>query len=216
MTTNIARTVAFLKEQFEQSVYLANNPVQRKNRVEHALRVAAIGRQIAVEEGLNEEALVIGCLLHDLSYTERIVDGEASWINHGRRSVELARPFLATLDLSPALVNELCYGMAIHVDGKAVFPGEPTLLALSVGDADVIDQVNAYKLHHSLCRQRFLEKAREEQLAIIDNNLAKLAERKAKQFATKTAARVWESRIGCQVEFLTQLKAHIDASAGLS
>lgn len=96
VTTNIARTVAFLKEQFEQSVYLANDPVQRKNRVEHALRVAAIGRQIAVEEGLNEEALVIGCLLHDLSYTERIVDGEASWINHGRRSVELARPWLTS------------------------------------------------------------------------------------------------------------------------
>ncbi|NLL88026.1 MAG: hypothetical protein GX228_03700, partial [Firmicutes bacterium] len=70
--------------------------------------------------------------------------------------------------------------------------------------------------HHSLCRQRLVDKACEEQLVIIDNNLAKLAERKAKQFATKTAASIWESRIGCQVEFLTQLKAHIDASVVLS
>jgi len=215
VTNNIARTEAFLKEQFENSVYLANDPAQRINRVEHALRVANIGRQIAVGEGLNEEALVIGCLLHDLSYTERIVDGEASWFNHGRRSVELARPFLATLDLSPELINELCYGMAIHVDGKADFPGKPTLLAMSIGDADVIDQVNAYKLHHSLCRRKFPERDREEQLAIIADNLNKLAERKAQQFATKTAASIWERRLACQIEFLTQLKNHIDASTAV-
>lgn len=47
MATNIERTVAFLKEQFDRSAFLASRPEDKKYRLEHTMRVANIGRQIA-------------------------------------------------------------------------------------------------------------------------------------------------------------------------
>src|SRR5690625_5120751 len=103
------------------------------------MRVAYIGRQIAKGEGFDQEVLVIGCLLHDLSYVQYFVE-EDDWLNHGRNAAKLARPFLETLSLSSAQVDEICYGIAIHVDDEADFKGERSPLALSIGDADNIDR----------------------------------------------------------------------------
>lgn len=133
MATNIERAIAFLREQFDQSEYLAARPEGKKYRLEHTMRVANIGKEIAQGENLDEEALVLGCLLHDLSYAETR-DGEHGWLNNGHQAAKMARPFLETLDLSPEQVDEICYGIAIHVDDQADFPGEramrPVMLML--------------------------------------------------------------------------------------
>ena len=76
----------------------------------------------------------------------------------------MARPFLETLDLSPEQVDEICYGIAIHVDDQADFPGERSPLALSIGDADNIDRFDVYRIHEQLSQASFLTLPYGEQL----------------------------------------------------
>lgn len=213
MGTNIERTVAFLKDQFDRSAFLATRPAGKKYRLEHTMRVANIGRQIARGENLDEEALVIGCLLHDLSYAETFY--ENNWLNHGRQAAHMARPFLETLDLSPEQVNEICYGIAIHVDDQADFPGERSPLALSIGDADNIDRFDVYRIHERLSSQSFLTLSHEEQLSTATELLTKLEKYKELEFATKTATKLWRDRISFQIQFFTRLKAQLEASTAL-
>src|SRR5690554_4957940 len=194
MGSNISRTVEFLKEQFEKSEYLSAHPKDKKYRLEHTMRVANIGRQIALEEGLDEELLVIGCLLHDLSYSEVFTEKD-DWLNHGRWAARLARPFLETLSLSPDQIDEVCYGIAIHVDDQADFPGERTPLAVSIGDADNIDRLDVYRIHENLQFGGFTELSYEEQQRYITETLTRLEKYREMEFATKTATRLWRERI---------------------
>lgn len=214
MATNIERAIAFLREQFDQSEYLAARPEGKKYRLEHTMRVANIGKEIAQGENLDEEALVLGCLLHDLSHTETW-DGEDGWLNHGRLAAKMARPFLETLDLSPEQVDEICYGIAIHVDDQADFPGERSPLALSIGDADNIDRFDVYRIHEQLSQASFLTLPYGEQLDRTSGYLAKLEKYKELAFATKTATKLWRDRIDFQIQFFTKLKAQLEASVGL-
>ena len=213
MGTNIERTIAFLKDQFDRSAFLADRPQDKKYRLEHTLRVANIGRQIAQGEDLDEEALIIGCLLHDLSYAE--VFHENDWRNHGRQAAKMARPFLETLDLSPEQIEEICYGIAIHVDDQADFPGERTPLALSIGDADNIDRFDVYRIHEHLSNSSFLTLSYEEQLQSVTELLSKLEKYKQLEFATKTATDLWRDKVGFQIQFFTRLKAQLEASVKL-
>lgn len=66
MTENIRKTEAFIKERFLSDA--KGDQFDWTYRYEHSLRTAAIGQRIAREEGLNEEALIIACLLHDIGY----------------------------------------------------------------------------------------------------------------------------------------------------
>ena len=91
MEENIRRTLEFLKEQFEQSDYMSANPRDKRYRLEHTMRVANLGKQIARGEGFEEKVLIIGCLLHDLSYAETF-NSRDDWMNHGRRATQMARP----------------------------------------------------------------------------------------------------------------------------
>ena len=89
-------------------------------RYEHSLRVASIALDIAKKEGLDEDRCYIGALLHDLGYSVPY-DNPKEYVNHGRIGAKLARPFLESLGYSEEEVNEICYGIAIHVDDKADF-----------------------------------------------------------------------------------------------
>lgn len=147
--TNIEKTEIFLREQFGNCAYFKEYPADGKYRLQHSYRVAHAAREIARREGLDEEGLVIGGLLHDVGYSLPF-ESEGGWIEHGRMSARLARPFLEQLDLGPERVGEICYGIAIHVDGKADFPGEETAFALSIGDADDVDRFDAYRIYDAM------------------------------------------------------------------
>ena len=131
----IAKTEAFLKDTFAASTYLRNHPTDRDYRLEHSYRVANIAKTIAETEGFDVTCAVIAGLLHDIAYCEEMVTREDR-MNHGRRSAAIARPFLESLGLSADAVNEICYGIAIHVDDKADFEWERTPFCETVGDAD--------------------------------------------------------------------------------
>ena len=148
-TDFISKTEAFLKQKFDDSKYFAEHADEKAYRLEHSYRVANIGRQIAAKEGFDETEMVIACLLHDVSYCEDFDDD--GWKDHGRNAAKIARPFLEELGLAQDRINDMCYGIAIHVDDEADFEGERTPFALTVGDADNIDRFDAYRIHEGLC-----------------------------------------------------------------
>lgn len=211
MAQNISRTVDYLRQQFDQSEYMSKNPADKKYRLEHTMRVANIGRQIAKGEGLDEEALVIGCLLHDLSYVGTFTSDD-DWLNHGRNAAKMARPFLETLDLSQEKVEEICYGIAIHVDDEADFPGERSPLALSIGDCDNIDRFDAYRIHETLKNRAFTDLSFDEQVEYVTNVLERLNKYIDMQMGTETATTLWKERIAFQIEFFNRLQAQLEAS----
>ena len=112
-------TAKFLKDELSKMIELF--PEEKRAieyRYEHSLRVASIALDIAKKEGLDEDRCYIGALLHDLGYSVPY-DNPKEYVNHGRIGAKLARPFLESLGYSEEEVNEICYGIAIHVDDKA-------------------------------------------------------------------------------------------------
>ena len=209
MEHNIRRTLDFLRQQFDQSVYMSAHPLDKKYRLEHTMRVAKIGQLIARGEGFEEETLIIGCLLHDLSYVDTF-NSEDDWLNHGRNAAKMARPFLETLDLSQEQIDAICYGIAIHVDDQADFPGERSPLAVSIGDCDNIDRFDVYRIHETLKNRSFTDLPLEEQAEYVRNVLQKLSKYNEIEFATKTGTHLWKDRITFQMEFFTRLQAQLD------
>ncbi len=211
MEENIQKAVAFLREQFDQSVYLNAHEDEKKYRFEHTMRVANIGREIAENEGMDVEGLVIGCILHDVSYINEMKTREDS-MNHGREAARIARPFLEGLGFEAGRVNEICYGIAIHVDDKADFDGERTTLALSIGDCDNIDRFDVYRIYDTLRYTKYENLTLEEATDFVDTVLSKLNEFLDMELGTKTAKKLWLEKVRFQIEFFERLKRQIDKS----
>lgn len=53
---------------------------------------------------------------------------------------------LACLGYSPEETENICYSVAVHVDGHADFPHPETLESKIVSDADNIDRFGAYRI----------------------------------------------------------------------
>ena len=206
----ITKTEDFLKQKFDSGLYLSEHPDARTYRLEHTYRVANIGRQIAREEGFDETEMVIACLLHDVSYCEEF--GEEGWLEHGRRAAAIARPFLETLGLAEDRINDICYGIAIHVDDKADFEGERTAFALSVGDADNIDRFDVYRIHEGLEAEDFIHKSYEDKLDYTVKRLNRLKELREMPMGTATAERLWKERLDFYISFYEKLESQLRSS----
>ena len=154
--------------------------------------------------------MVIACLLHDVSYCEEF--GEGGWKDHGRHSARIARPFLRELGAPDERINDICYGIAIHVDDEADFEGERTAFAQSVGDADNIDRFDAYRIHETLCNDGFLTMDYDEKLEYVKNRIIKLNQFKDIPMGTKTAKELWLERLGFYIEFYEKLAAQLESS----
>ena len=200
----------FLKLRFDDAIYLNENPDAKAYRLEHTYRVANIGREIAQKEGFNETEMVIACLLHDISYCEEF--GEDGWLEHGRRAACIARPFLTKLGLAKDRINDICYGIAIHVDDKADFAGERTPFALSVGDADNIDRFDVYRIHETLANDGFLSMDFEQKLQYCQKRLGKLRELTDMQMGTENAGEMWRSRLSFYILFFEKLVGQLEYS----
>lgn len=211
MTERIEKTIAFLRQKLAESPYFVKHPEAGAYRLEHTFRVTRIGRKIAEREGFSVENMTLACLLHDVSYC-REFNGREDWLDHGRESARIARPFLTGLRLDADAVGEICFGIAIHVDDKSDFPGERTAFALTVGDADNIDRFDVYRLYETLENARFSAMPLAEKRAHVDGVLAKLEKHLAVELATETAAALWRERIGFYLEFYRRLKEQLEAS----
>ena len=206
----IEKTERFLKEKFDGSGCFSAHPADKAYRLEHTFRVANIGRQIARGEGFDETELVVACLLHDVSYCEEF--GENGWRDHGRRAAAIARPFLETLGLAKDRIDDICYGIAIHVDDEADFPGERTPFALSVGDADNIDRFDVYRIHEILSGDKFLEMDLAEKTEYAAFRLDRLKKRLRTPMGTQTAEKLWNERLSFYIAFFEKLAAQLQNS----
>ena len=155
--------------------------------------------------------MVIACLLHDIAYCEEF--GENGWKEHGRRSAQISRPFLQQLGLPEDRVGDICYGIAIHVDDEADFPGERTPFALTVGDADNIDRYDVYRIHEILNGDRFLEMSFEEKREYVVKRLSRLRELREVPFGTETAGGLWKSRLDYYIVFFEKLNDQLKMSS---
>lgn len=201
-----AQALDFLRERFLSSD--AMDAAARSYRFRHTLRVAELGRRIARAEGLSEDALVVGCLLHDLAYSEVMPD-EAAWCGHGRRSAALARPFVETLALPDADREALLFGIAIHVDDVSGFPGERSPLACSIGDCDNLDRFDVYRVYEQLERVGFSTLDADAQRAFVAKAQAHLRHCENAPVSTATARALWQDRLAFQNEFYRRLSAQL-------
>lgn len=206
------KTAEFLKNELNKMIELF--PEERRAieyRYEHSLRVASIALDIAKKEGLDEERCYIGALLHDIGYSVPYND-QSEYINHGRIGARIARPFLESLGYNEEEVNEMCFGIAIHVDDKADFEGKRTPLAVTIGDADNIDRFDAFRIYDCLTWVDYKNLSLEKQKEHVDSTLNKLNQYLNYECATKSATIMWKEKISFQIEFYNRLKKQIDNS----
>lgn len=205
-------TAKFLKDELSKMIELF--PEEKRAieyRYEHSLRVASIALDIAKKEGLDEDRCYIGALLHDLGYSVPY-DNPKEYVNHGRIGAKLARPFLESLGYSEEEVNEICYGIAIHVDDKADFEGKRTALAVTIGDADNIDRYDAFRIYDRLTWVDYKNLSLEKQREHVDTVLSSLNKYLDYECATRTATLMWKEKISFQLEFYNRLKKQIENS----
>lgn len=205
-------TAKFLKDELSKMIELF--PEEKRAieyRYEHSLRVASIALDIAKKEGLDEDRCYIGALLHDLGYSVPY-DNPKEYVNHGRIGAKLARPFLESLGYSEEEVNEICYGIAIHVDDKADFEGKRTALAVTIGDADNIDRYDAFRIYDRLTWIDYKNLSLEKQREHVDTVLSSLNKYLDYECATRTATLMWKEKISFQLEFYNRLKKQIENS----
>ena len=207
----INKAEKFLSETFAKSEYLQKNPTERNYRLEHSYRVANIAKVIAETEGFNVNYAVIAGLLHDIAYCEEMVTREDR-MNHGRRSAAIARPFLKSLGLPTDAVNEICYGIAIHVDDCADFEWERTPFCETVGDADNIDRFDAYRIYETLEYLKFSEMSFTEKKEKVDSTIEKLNGYKEMKLGTTTAKKLWLDRLDYYISFYEKLKSQLENS----
>ena len=202
--TSLEQAEQFLKETYEKSEYLTAHPADKMYRLEHSYRVANIAREIARKEGLPQEELTIAGLLHDISYCHAF-RSEEDWMDHGRKSAWMVRDFLEKAGFSREMTEEICYGIAIHVDGEADFAGERTAFAQTVGDADNIDRFDAYRIYEKLQYRGFSERSLEEKKKLVSETLERLKKYQQEEFGTRTATEMWRGRIAFWAEFYRKL-----------
>ncbi|WP_294353876.1 HD domain-containing protein [uncultured Clostridium sp.] len=208
---NIKATEEFLISKFEESNYFKEHKDEKEYRLEHTYRVANIGKEIAEREGLNVEAMIIACLLHDVSYANAFEEDD-DWLNHGRNSAKIAREYLKQINISEKDIEDICYGIAIHVDGKSDFKGIENTFAVTVSDADNIDRFDVYRIYDILRINEFDKKSLSEKKEFVDTFIRKLNKLKEVEFATKTATVIWKDKIEYQLSFFNKLKTQLSFS----
>lgn len=211
----VAKAEAFLKDRFDSSDFLNAHPADKEYRLQHSYRVANIGKTIAEKEGFDVTEAVIACLLHDIAYCLTFDDFENDWKNHGRNGAKIARPFLESLGLPKERVDDICYGIAIHVDDEAGFEGERTAFAETVGDADNIDRFDAYRIYEGLQYRKFSEMPYAEKKEYVDATLSRLAELREMKFGTASAKELWQERVDYNISFYEKLKSQLNNSTAI-
>ena len=201
----------FLKRKFEESEYFADKKSEKDYRFEHSVRVANIGKEIAEKEGMDSDAMVIACLLHDISYINKFETREEAR-NDVRYSAKIARPFLEEIGMEPEAIEDICYGIAIHVDDEADFPGKRTVFAQTVGDADNIDRFDAYRIFENLKWVKYDEMSLFEKREHCEKVLERLESYKSLDFATETGKKMWIEKLDYQIEFYKKLLLQVKNS----
>lgn len=139
----LERIADFVKNRLEETARLySSQEHDPATRWEHILRVAQYGAQLARAEGADVETAVAACLLHDVAHFEPMADHK----NHGRIGALISRQILLELDYPAEQVEDICYAIAVHVDGKAGYEHAETVEGKIVSDADNIERFGVFRI----------------------------------------------------------------------
>lgn len=195
MENIISLTKEFLWNTLNKSTNI--DDIEKKYRYEHSLRVSHIGKQISEVEGADKFIVEIGCLLHDVGKFQTEVNRD-----HGRVSAKVAKVFLETLNLSNKQIDDICYAIAVHVDGEAGYSYEETLESKIVTDSDNIDRFGAYRIYQSLDWDNIKQMKIEEAYEKISNRIKRL-EKLVEEYDLETVegTRLFKDNIKFQIQF---------------
>ncbi len=173
-----------------------------KYRWLHTLRVSQYGKRIAKLEGADVEIVIASCLLHDIAK----LSNEVNDFNHGRVGAEMVRPFLRKLKYAKEETENICYSIAVHVDGDAGFKHPHTLEAKVVSDSDKIDRFSTYRTILSL--EDAINEEYEDFILAVENRL-KCLRMLSKQglVQTKSGKKAFEKQLLVQTAYLERLLA---------
>jgi uncharacterized protein len=193
---------------FETASESKNFSPDAEYRWKHTQRVTQYGLRLAKAEGADVELVVAACLLHDIAKFDG--DGEADGRDHGRMGARVIRPFLLEIGYSAEQTENICYSVAVHVDGEADFEHEVTLESKIVSDADNIDRFGAYRL-----LQRYEDNIRnwDKLTEEIKNRLAALQNYRERQaLETRAGNEMFNRQLDFQIEFHERILAERDLS----
>lgn len=206
-----------MNELFEQAkVFLKSkimgsttfDEIEKQYRYDHTMRVTKIGLEIAKQEGLDRLIVGLGCILHDCAKLEEVAN-----IDHGRLSANVARPFLETLDLTTKQVDDICYAIAIHVDGVAGYEYPNFLEAEVVSDADNIDRFGIYRIYQELSWKKIETLSIQDQIAYVQKRISGLNRLlKEHKLATPTSNRLFSNNLNAQISFFEALLKELNTT----
>lgn len=190
----INMTQKFLYDHLCESGYDYN---EVKYRYEHSLRVTNIGLSLSKLENANSNITVLGCLLHDVGKFDTNDN-----LEHGRVSGKVARKFLETLDISQKEINDICYAIDIHVDGKCEYEYEETLESKIVSDSDNIDRFGAYRIYQRMIWDQNNDKTIEEKISDVEELLERLNKYyNGDILETKSGNKKFKEQLDLQIHF---------------
>ena len=179
----------------------------------HTLRVASYGRQMAEAEHANLEIVVAACLLHDVAHFE----AETDYKDHGRLGGRLSQPLLEELGYAPADIDNICYSIAVHVDGDAGYAHAATLESEIVSDADNIDRFGAFRVIQWCVDEMH---AYEQLIEKLQKRVQRLKEYRQKNpLETPTGQQLFARQLDLQIGFFEALiqestRTHLAAPPG--
>lgn len=191
----IKLTYDFLTSHTENS-NMSKEEVAYRN--DHSLRVANIAKFLAEQEGADVKLCTIAGLLHDVGKFDTEINKD-----HGRVSAKIAREFLKTLGLEYKEIENICYAIAVHVDGECGYDYEHTLEAKIVGDADNLDRYGAYRIYQSMIwnedsisgsiedRINAVQRMRQHRISLLNEF----------HLDTKTADEIWKESLAYHISF---------------
>ena len=181
-------------------------------RYTHSLRVAAICRNIAIAEGLDEEMLVLGGLLHDIGYVA--CKSRLDYADHGVKSAEIAAEYLKEQDYDPQKAETICCGIRIHTQPDEERTREATVLEDSISDADNIDRFDAWRFSRSLYWDGLDKMTVPQMRQLAVTRCQKISELRNLRFATETAKVMWNEKLDLWTDFYSRLADQMDLTLG--
>lgn len=181
-------------------------------RYTHSLRVAAICRNIAIAEDLDEEMLVLGGLLHDIGYVA--CKHRLDYADHGLKSAEIAAAFLKEQGYDPAKAESICYGIRVHTQEDDARNRVATVLEDTISDADNIDRFDAWRFSRSLSWDGLDKMTVPQMRRLAITRCQKMAELRNLRFVTETARAMWNEKLNLWTDFYSRLADQMDLTMG--
>lgn len=202
----VEKTLKYIKNRFLTEL----KPEDGYYRYTHTLRVADIGRKIARAEKLDEEMLVLGCLLHDIGYVA--CKKQTDYADHGLKSAEIAEAFLLEQGYDPVKTESICYGIRVHTQEDSERIRSATVLEDSVSDADNIDRFDAWRFSRSLYWDGLDKLSIRKMHTLACTRVRRMEELRDLRFATETGRQLWNEKLALWTDFYHRLELQMDAT----